>query len=389
MTMKVSCPVCGSGRLEVFLERRGVPVHQNLLVSTQAEAVAVARGDLAMTVCAECEFVFNAAFDSSLLTYGHNYDNTQTHSPHFATYVDELAILVNGNDLRDRRLVEVGCGKGYFLRKLVSLDAANTGVGFDPSYSGLESDLDDRIRFERRFYGPDCAVPADAVVCRHVIEHVEDPVALLQSVRGALDQSPAALVFFETPCVEWILQGGVVWDFFYEHCSLFSEHSLASAFAAAGFSVRRTRRLFGDQYLWLEAEPVADWRMRRCRGGVLELARRFASTEASIKHAIVAKLSDLGRNSGGIALWGAGAKGSTLANLADPERHIFDCVVDINPSKHGCFVPGTGHPIVDFRELPRRGVRHAVLTNPNYRSEINELLAQAEVNVTLLELETR
>jgi SAM-dependent methyltransferase len=296
---------------------------------------------------------------------------------------------VNENDLRDRRLVEVGCGKGYFLRKLVSLDPANTGVGFDPSYSGPESDLDGRIRFERRFYGPDCAVPADAVVCRHVIEHVEDPVALLQSVRGALEQSPAALVFFETPCVEWILHGGVVWDFFYEHCSLFSEHSLASAFAAAGFSVRRTRRLFGDQYLWVEGEPVADWRMRRWRGRVLELARRFASTEASIKHALVGKLSDLGRNSGGIALWGAGAKGSTLANLADPERHIFDCVVDINPSKHGCFVPGTGHPIVDFRELPRRGVRHAVLTNPNYRSEINELLARADVDVALLELETR
>ena len=35
---------------------------------------------------------------------------------------------------------------------------------------------------------------------------------------------------------------------------------------------------------------------------------------------------------GAIALWGAGAKGVTLANLVDPEQTLFECVVDVNPS---------------------------------------------------------
>ena len=84
------CPVCTSDRLTPFLQRSAVPVHQNLLVASYQAARLVTRGELDLVVCEDCGFVFNRAFDLSLLTYGEDYDNTQTCSAYFDTYLDGL-----------------------------------------------------------------------------------------------------------------------------------------------------------------------------------------------------------------------------------------------------------------------------------------------------------
>jgi hypothetical protein len=63
---------------------------------------------------------------------------------------------------------------------------------------------------------------------------------------------------------------------------------------------------------------------------------------------------------------GASAKGVTSANLIDPERRRIDCIVDLNSSKQGRYVPGTGRPVVSCQDLTARGVTVAILMNPNY-----------------------
>jgi hypothetical protein len=90
------------------------------------------------------------------------------------------------------------------------------------------------------------------------------------------------------------------------------------------------------------------------------------------------------RAKGKVALWGAGAKGVTFANLVDPERTRIDCIVDMNLNKQGNFLPGTGHPIVPFTELASRGVTTAILMNPNYRAENEAMLREADLNIELI-----
>ena len=74
-------------------------------------------------------------------------------------------------------------------------------------------------------------------------------------------------------------------------------------------------------------------------------------------------------------MWGAGAKGVTLANLVDPACSLIDCVVDLNPQKQGRFLPGTGHPIVAVSDLRERAISGVVLMNANYETEINGIAA--------------
>jgi len=268
-------------------------------------------------------------------------------------------------------------------------------VGFDPSYVGPESDFSGRLRFVKQFFdGTRLAIEPDVVVCRHVIEHVEQPVTFLESIGAALQAAGAASarVFFETPCVEWILRNQVVWDFFYEHCSLFSGTSLAWTFRQAGFEVSRVKHVFGGQYLWLEA----DWSANGSRaagslaaaadpGALPGLADQFAAAEGAQLAAWTWETGRL-RRAGRVALWGAGAKGVTFANLVDPDAQLIDCVVDLNPKKQGKFLPGTGHPLVAPSQLGDYGVSTALVLNSNYVDEIHHTLRALGSDVSVLDL---
>ncbi len=380
------CPVCESDAITPFLRRAGVPVHQNLVMEDQASARNITRGDLELAVCDQCGFGFNRTFDLSKLSYGDHYDNTQICSPSFNDHVTRLVrYLVVDRNVQNCRVIEVGCGAGLFLKALVEFEGSgNTGIGFDPAYTGPTDLLDGRLTFQKQYYGPECAdASADIVICRHVIEHVPNPVVLLKTIREALIHSPRARVFFETPCLKWILRNETIWDLFYEHCSYFSLNSLTSAFEVAGFMVETRRHVFGGQYLWIEATLAPNASVVRMEpGNVPSLARQFTTLEETLKRDWEAKIQDLAKK-GNFALWGAGAKGVTLANLVDPQYQWIDCIVDLNPRKQGHYLPGTGHPIVAYQELPHRHVKTAVVMNPNYYDEIQELIDQARLHVSL------
>src|SRR5437879_6774344 len=102
--VSLACPLCRSPDPEVFLQRSGMPVHQNLVMADERSALDAPKGDLKMAACARCGFVFNAAFDASLLAYGEDYDNTQTCYTYFAAYMGAVVRLMqNVNRLRHRR----------------------------------------------------------------------------------------------------------------------------------------------------------------------------------------------------------------------------------------------------------------------------------------------
>lgn len=383
------CPICSSNRVEYFLSRKNVPTCQNILFNNLDAAISIHRGDLELAVCTNCSFIFNAAFQPHKLLYGENYDNSQIHSLFFKNYVDGLIrYLLNDRRLYNSNIIEVGCGNGYFLRKLVEAEGSNNlGYGFDPSYNGVEVDLNGVLHFKKCLFDPrDMNILADAVICRHVIEHLHNPVQLLRSMQHVLNKKCTNQVFIETPCVEWILNNKIVWDFFYEHCSYFSIPSLTVAMEQSEFNVSNVRRIFGEQYLWLEATQGVNSKdtLPKSINKILKLCRQFGSQEDDLVTQWCERIEKLVRE-GPVALWGAGAKGVTLANLIDPDKKLIACVVDLNPEKQGKFLSGTGHPIINYLDLPLFQVKNAVQMNPNYTAENLALLSEAMLRVTLID----
>jgi SAM-dependent methyltransferase len=385
--MKYFCPVCNSQNVDFFLSRNQVPVHQNLPLHEQETATKTAQGYLNLLFCQSCGFIFNDAFELKKIAYNESYDNTQTYSYAFERHVDALVHgLVYDKRVQNCCIVEVGCGKGHFLRKLVEGGQwGNTGYGFDPSYVGKLEDCNSRLKFKQCFYDEQCSdIQADVVICRHVIEHISKPVKLLRTIRKALQDTPNAKVFFETPCVEWILRNQVIWDFFYEHCSYFTRDSLTTAFEIAGFQVLSVSHVFGGQYLWLEAKPGDQPETIHLNPGQIpDLSQKFFRAEQDLIAYWKEKIMQLATH-GKVALWGAGAKGVTFANLIDPDRLLIDCIIDLNPNKQSKYIPGTGHPIVSYLDIDQRGLTDIVLMNPNYYQENLDLLNSHQLKANLI-----
>jgi hypothetical protein len=99
------------------------------------------------------------------------------------------------------------------------------------------------------------------------------------------------------------------------------------------------------------------------------------------RHAVEEKLMQAGADNGW-ALWGAGAKGVSLANalLSRPPA----CVVDSNPDKQGHYLTGTSIPVISPDDARLASIGVILVANPNYVGEIREALSGRGLSPTLL-----
>ncbi len=381
--MTFPCVLCDRpSEDEPFLIRAGVPVHQNLPQPTRDAALAVPRGDLELVACGGCGLVWNRAFDPSLTAYGAGYDNDQGFSGAFSEHTRALVESLRTEGGSRDRIVEIGCGNGSFLRAVCASTGAS-GLGLDPSYRGPDEVDGGRVRFRREKLAGVAAMPdrgrANVILCRHVIEHIDRPLDLLVVARELL--GPDGVACFETPDVVPILDGVVLYDFFYEHCSYFTPGALTFAFERAGFDDVRVDHVFGGQYMFARARRAEPSARTAAEGGrVPELARRYRARERARVEHVRARLDALAAR-GPVAVWGAGAKGVTFAGLFDPRAERLAGLVDINPRKQGMFVPGTGHPIFGPGELTARHITDVVVMNPVYLDEVRRAVAPLPIHV--------
>jgi len=363
-----------------------VPVYCNLLWPSRPAALQTPRGDIVLGLCARCGFVYNFAFDPDRLRYAPGYENSLHFSPHFQSYAQALAgRLIAQYNLRNKDIIEIGCGHGDFLALLCEL-GGNRGVGFDPTCANGTSNgrPAKNMIFIRDFYSERYANhPSDFICCRHVLEHIPHPKQFLRGIRRAIGDRRHAVVFFEVPNVLFTLRDKGIWDIIYEHCSYFGAPSLAYLFSACGFEVSKTSDAFEGQFLCLEAKPAEsreEFSMtlgdgaERVGGYVADFAANYENQVRAWKR----KLEQIKRDGKRVVVWGAGSKGVTFLNtLKLPDQIKY--VVDINPRKQGMFVAGTGQQIVppEFLQTYRPDV--VIVMNPIYRDEIRHILATLNV----------
>ncbi len=382
------CPNCLTPGAERFYHVARVPVHSCLLMATRADALSFQCGPLDLAVCRSCGFLFNTAYDASVQNYSQDYEETQGFSDTFNRFARDLVgQLVEKHDLRNKTALEIGCGKGEFLVCLCET-GPNTGIGLDPSYRPERTDSTARIDFIQDFYSEKYTdLQADFVCCRHTLEHIGPTGEFMAMVRRAIGDK-GSIVFFELPEGMRVLREGAFWDMYYEHCSYFTPGSLARVFRDNHFNVTELELVYDDQYLLItalpaggpttghlpEEEPVAE---------VLQAVADFRRTCAQ-------KITYWGRyvreahaRGQRVVLWGSGSKAVsflTTIGLVDEIEHV----VDINPHKHGRFMPITGQEIIGPEQLADYRPQHVIAMNPIYTNEIQADLDRLEIDARLV-----
>lgn len=385
-----ACPVCAAGIDAPPLLRLGVaPVFCNVQWPTREQAFAAAKGPIELAGCPRCGHVFNAAFDSALVAYAPGYENSQHASTVFAGYAERLVErLVTTYAPAGRPIVDIGCGRGDLLTMLARR-AGSRGFGFDPSYNPADRDAaDPSVSIVREYFDAARAgeIRPALVCCRHVLEHVPDPVAFLRSMRDALDASGDAVLYLEVPNAEHLYRTGGVWDVLYEHYSYFTMHSLELALRNAAFEVLEIYDDFGSQFLCVDARvasvagrPAAASppSLQLLTDGVRRMTERVARWRDWA--------GEPARRTRQAAVWGAGSKGVMFLNLVGMDASgAIGTVIDQNPAKQGRYVAGTGQRIALPSAEALRSVEEIVLMNSIYAGEVQAKVRALGVDANLL-----
>jgi hypothetical protein len=306
----------------LLYEQRQLPIFQNRMYNSVEEARNCPRGDLQLVENLGSGLVYNAAFLPELMRYDDHYQNEQGLSPLFHAHLEMVADIIE-RQIGRGSLIEVGCGKGYFLELL--------------------------------------AVRGDALVLRHVLEHVQDPYQFLDQLR--LANGGSGLIYIEVPCFDWICQHRVWFDIYYEHVNYFRGADFQRMFG----SVRESGRLFGEQYLYVVADLASLRPPQRDPGDAVRFPADF-----------LARLNDPHGTPGApTAIWGGASKGVIFALLKERSGAPVSTVIDINPAKQGKYVAATGlliqTPAQALAQLPAGAT--IFVMNSNYLEEIRNMSA--------------
>jgi SAM-dependent methyltransferase len=372
-SLRNRCRVCEADAPVTFFRQDDVPVQDGLLWPSAEQAAAAPTGDIELVFCMSCGYVGNRAFDPDLLQYHPGYDISLHHSPLYRQFIDGLIDrLVRDHDLRGKAIIEIGSGKGDFLRALCER-GGNRGVGFDPTSTAPETETGP-VRLRREFYSERFASEdADLLCCRHVLNSIEDLRGFVGMVRRALGPRTRSVVYFEVPDGAVIFRRRVIWNVVYEHCSYFTAPSLGRLFAESGFEVRSVAPCFQDEYLGIEAVPAEGPGSAPSKPRDVATLAEETAEFGEIYRQKTARwkdwLGELRRAGRRAVLWGSGARAVSFLSALRPGEEV-PYLVDINPKRQGLHMPRTAQPVAAPESLVRDPPDAVLITNPAFEAEI-------------------
>lgn len=370
------CPCCGGEATTTLYRAPAIPVHSCILLNSSEEARAFPRRDLQLAFCSDCGFLYNERFDQAVMEYAGDFEESQHFSDTFNSFAKQLAMdIVQKCSISEKHVLEIGCGKGEFLRELCRIGGA-TGLGIDPGYRDDDgrSRQYDKVQFLAEYFNPGGDLNADIVLCRHTLEHISPVRDFIASIRKGVGARVHPWIIFETPDAKRILDEGAFWDIYYEHCSYFSPGTHARLFRQNEFEVTDLSLQYGGQYIVQYAKPLAGRSKPRLEleedlDEMRALAEQFPARAKAVQDEWRRRVLTARADGRRVVIWGGGSKGVSFLTTLGLDAEV-SAVVDVNPYKQGKFMPGTGHRVIGPQALADAPPDLVIVMNPIYVDEI-------------------
>ncbi|MEO1523838.1 MAG: class I SAM-dependent methyltransferase [Planctomycetota bacterium] len=346
----LECISCGKQGVTAFIDESRRPLATIWWPQSEAEAVAMQRLPHSFVRCVSCGHIFNKSFTYDDVPYSRKanlmFNQGVLWQGHLRKIVRRLSDAVSESPT----VVEIGCGDGSLLRAMDSqLTGANL-IGFDPNNKHHRSA---NIEFRGELFLPQRhlnELKPDLIVCRHVLEHLQQPMRFLEQIAVVTAISDRSIqLYVEVPCVDRAVKTTRLSDYYYEHNSHFTTQSFRAMLDRIGATTTWLDRFYDDEVLGalftLAPQPHLAEMSRvteRHRLNALHTVRKIRE-----------QLNFIAQANLRVAIWGGTGKAAAFMSLYGMDRARFPLVVDSDRDKCDTFVPGTGQRIRPAEVLVR------------------------------------
>ena len=275
----------------------------------------------------------------------------------------EYSDFVQQFNLEGKCIIEIGCGRGEFLKEWKGFPVEAYGIEDDQklvdiaNQSGLQVYKSFAADEQTKLPG----APYDAFVQFNFLEHQPYPNEMLQCIYNNLTDDGVGLVTVSS--LEYILKYDGYYELIRDHIAYYSESTLRFLFEKNGFEIVSCKTVNRDTHEIMVR--------KRKKVSVDSLTQNFNDLKQEFEEYLNAYISR-GKK---VAIWGASHQGFTIATsleLGDKIAYIIDSAV----FKQGKYAPGSHIPIYGREHYYEEPVDSILIVAPGYTDEIAAIIKE-------------
>ena len=327
-----------------------------------------------------------------------------------------LLTAMQEHHIHGRRIVEVGCGRGEFLRMWQNLAEDPEGaaalardqerdplsgqpnaaplhlVGLEHKPSLVEEAnavADKKYRVYEGFATGDVRYPEgpfDAFVQFNFLEHQPDPCDMLRNIGRNL--KPQALGLITVPSFEYILRYNGYYELLRDHIANYTEFTLQKLLQDCGFELLSMDLVNRDTIEAIVRKADPDELSELHYSGRLIDVSALRDSYDRLSASVNAHIDHLSESRRTMAIWGASHQGFTLAATTKLGGRV-EYIIDSAPFKQGRFSPASHIPIVAPDYAVAHPVDEILIVAPGYTDEIAGIIRERfDESIRILVLRT-
>ncbi|MPZ64360.1 MAG: methyltransferase domain-containing protein [Pseudonocardiaceae bacterium] len=388
---KNSCRLCGSSRLQTFLDLGATPPCERFLTAEQLDE-AEPTYPLHVRVCADCLLAQLPPMitpEDTFTEYAYFSSFSDSWVAHAERFVDDAVRRLRLGS--DSFVVEVASNDGYLLQHAVHRRIRCLGI--EPSVNVSEAARERGVPTRTAFLTPDTGAavrgehgPADLVVANNVYAHIPDVVGFTRGLRELVADD--GWVSVEVQHLLTLVRHNQFDTIYHEHFQYYTVGTAARALESGGLVLVDVELLpthGGSIRLWARPAAVAQTPSLAVTSVLAE--ERAAGLDTLAGHAgfgpevdrvradLLRFLLDASADGKTVVGYGAPGKGNTLLNYCGIRTDLLRYTVDRNPYKHGRFTPGIRIPIHAPERIAADRPDYVLVLPWNLRAELTDALS--------------
>ncbi len=281
--------------------------------------------------------------------------------------------FVQNYSLQNKKIIEIGCGRGEFLSLMQEFAVQSFGLEFSAQSVSDCKKMGLKVSagfIDKADYNINNG-PFDAFFILNFLEHLPEPNETLRGIYNNLTEGGIGLI--EVPNFDMILQKKLFSEFIGDHLFYFTKETLGATLWFNGFEVLEC------EVQWYDYIISAVVRKRK----KTDLSD-FHNYQAKLKNEIEKYLLNFKNKK--VAVWGASHQALAILSLLDLSGRI-EYVIDSAKFKQGKFTPATHIPIVAPEKLNSDPVDAIIVMAAGYSDEVANMIKQKfskNINISIL-----